>query len=46
MKLNKNLKIYIAGHNGMVGNALVSHLREKGYKKILVNTKKELNLLN
>ncbi len=46
MKLNKNLKIYIAGHNGMVGNALVSHLRKKGYKKILVNTRKELNLLN
>mgnify|MGYP000910494097 CR=1 FL=1 len=46
MKLNKNLKIYIAGHNGMVGNALVSHLRNKGYKKILVNTRKELNLLN
>ena len=30
----------------MVGNALVSHLRNKGYKKILVNTRKELNLLN
>ena len=46
MKLNKNLKIYIAGHNGMVGNALVKHLNKKGYKKILVNTRKELNLLN
>ena len=29
--LNKKSKIYIAGHNGLVGSAIVRKLREKGY---------------
>tara|TARA_B100000959_G_scaffold287252_1_gene370488 strand:+ start:2494 stop:3462 length:969 start_codon:yes stop_codon:yes gene_type:complete len=42
----KNLIIYLAGHNGMVGNALMKHLKKKGYKNILFTSKKDLNLLN
>ena len=36
MKKNslKNLKIYIAGHNGMVGRALVKYLKNIGIKKL------------
>lgn len=32
-----NLKIYIAGHNGMVGRALHSHLNKLGIKKIITS---------
>ncbi len=46
MKSYQNLKIYLAGHNGMVGNALMKHLKKNGYKNILFKSRKELNLLN
>ena len=46
MKKFKNTKIYIAGHNGMVGNALLRYFKEIGFKKIYFATKKKLNLLN
>lgn len=41
---NKNSKIYVAGHNGMVGSALTRILKIKGYKKIFLKTKKQLDL--
>ena len=37
-------KIYVAGHNGMVGSALVRKLREKGFKNIVYRSSKELDL--
>lgn len=37
-------KIYVAGHRGMVGSAIVRALREKGYKNILGKSSKELDL--
>ena len=37
-------KIYIAGHTGMVGSAIVRALREKGYENILLRTHQELEL--
>jgi GDP-L-fucose synthase len=37
-------KIYIAGHRGMVGSALVRNLEAKGYNNIVVRTSKELDL--
>ncbi len=43
--INKNSKIFIAGHNGMVGSAIYKKLKKDGYKKILVKTRKELDLL-
>ena len=45
-KLLVNLKIYIAGHNGMVGRALHNHLNKLGVKKIITSSKKNLNLLD
>lgn len=39
-------KIYVAGHRGMVGSAIIRNLVAKGYKNIITRTHKELNLLN
>lgn len=39
-------KIFLAGHNGMVGSAIYKKLKLKGYKNILVRSRKELDLLN
>ena len=46
MKLTKNSKIFLAGHNGMVGSAIKRKLIEKGYKNILTKPRKELDLTN
>lgn len=42
--LNKNDKIYIAGHTGLVGNALLSFLQNEGYQNIICKTHEELDL--
>lgn len=42
----KNKKIFIAGHSGMVGSALIRYFEKKNYKKIIKLDKKYLNLLN
>lgn len=42
--MNKNSKIYLAGHTGMVGSALLRRLRQKGYNNIVTRTHKELDL--
>ena len=39
-------KIYVAGHNGLVGSAIVRKLKEKGYKNIIYNERKKLDLTN
>ena len=44
--LNKHSKIFIAGHNGMVGSAICKKLINKGFKKIITATKKKLNLID
>ena len=44
--LNKDSKIFVAGHNGMVGSSICRELKKKGYKKIITVEKKKLNLLN
>jgi GDP-L-fucose synthase len=44
--MDKNAKIYIAGHNGMVGSAIQRNLEDKGYRHIVVRSRNELNLLN
>ncbi len=43
-KMNRSDKIYVAGHRGLVGSAIVRSLREKGYTNIIGRTHKELNL--
>jgi len=42
--MEKNDKIYIAGHRGMVGSAIFRHLTAKGFKNIIVRTSAELDL--
>ncbi|MDP1623915.1 MAG: GDP-L-fucose synthase [Bacteroidales bacterium] len=44
--MDKNSKIYIAGHKGMVGSAISRGLHEKGYTKIIGRTIEELDLTN
>ena len=44
--INFNSKIYIAGHKGLVGSAIVRQLKKKGYKKILTVDKSKLDLTN
>jgi GDP-L-fucose synthase len=43
--MNKHAKIYVAGHRGMVGSAIIRNLQEKGYTNIIDKTSKELNLM-
>lgn len=42
--MNKEDKIYIAGHRGLVGSAIVRNLEASGYTNLLLKTSKELNL--
>ena len=43
---SKQSKIYVAGHNGLVGSAIVRALNKSGYKNIIVANRKELDLTN
>ena len=42
--MEKNAKIYVAGHRGMVGSAIVCELNRQGYTNIITRTHKELDL--
>lgn len=44
--IKKDAKIFVAGHKGMVGSAIVRSLKGKGYTNILTKTRQELDLLN
>lgn len=44
--MNKDSKIYIAGHRGLVGSAIVKNLESKGYTNLIYRTHEELDLLN
>ena len=44
--MQKSDKIYIAGHNGMVGSAIKRHLEAEGYNNLIYKTSKELDLRN
>jgi GDP-L-fucose synthase len=43
---NTGIKIYVAGHRGMVGSAIVRNLKTKGYANIITQTRSELDLTN
>lgn len=45
-KMQKEDKIFVAGHRGLVGSALVRQLRSKGYQNLILRTRSELDLLN
>lgn len=42
--MEKNSKIYVAGHNGMVGSAIVRELKKQGYDNLILRSHKELDL--
>ena len=42
--MNKNSKIFVAGHNGLVGSAIVRKLEKNGYKNIITRTRLDLDL--
>ena len=42
--MEKDAKIYVAGHRGMVGSAIVRQLEKEGYTNIITRTHKELDL--
>lgn len=44
--MNKNSKIYVAGHTGMVGSSIVRYLNNLGYKNLILKTRQELNLVD
>jgi GDP-L-fucose synthase len=45
-KMNKTDKIYVAGHRGMVGSAIVRKLQQEGFNNLLLLTSRELDLRN
>lgn len=44
--MNKESKIFVAGHRGLVGSAIVRTLRERGYENIVTRSRSEVDLLN
>ena len=44
--MDKNSKIYVAGHNGMVGSAIVRELKKQGYTNLILKSHNELDLTN
>ena len=44
--MEKNTKIFVAGHNGMVGSAIVRKLRKEGFRNVVTRTSDELDLRN
>jgi GDP-L-fucose synthase len=44
--INKKDKIFLAGHKGLVGSAVLKKLKEYGYTKIILADRKKLDLLN
>ena len=44
--INKKSKIFVAGHKGMVGSAIIRKLKKKGFSRLIFCEKKKLDLLN
>ncbi len=44
--INRNSLIYLAGHTGLVGSSVLRVLKNRGFKKIILKKRKELNLTN
>ena len=44
--IKKSDKIFIAGHKGLVGSAILRRLNSAGYKKIITAVKNQLNLID
>lgn len=44
--MNRDSRIFVAGHRGLVGSAITAYLKEKGFARILLRTRAELDLLD
>ena len=44
--INKNSKIFITGHKGLVGSSVYSLLEKKGYKNLIIANRNQLNLID
>ena len=44
--INSKSKIYVAGHKGLVGSAIIRQLKKKGYKKIIFADRSKVDLIN
>ena len=44
--MNNSSKIYVAGHNGMVGSAIIRKLKRDGYNNLLLRSHSDLDLIN
>lgn len=44
--MNKDSKIYIAGHRGLVGSEILNELQKQGYTNLIYKTHNELDLIN
>ena len=44
--INLQSKIYVAGHKGLVGSAIIRQLKKKGYKKIIFTDRSKVDLTN
>lgn len=44
--MNESLRIYVAGHNGMVGSAIIRTLKFRGFSNLITRTRQELDLTN
>ncbi|WP_373518943.1 NAD-dependent epimerase/dehydratase family protein, partial [Pricia sp.] len=44
--MEKNSKIYVAGHRGLVGSAILENLKRKGYSNLVFRTHAELDLID
>lgn len=44
--MNRNSRIYVAGHQGMVGSAIINNLNDKGYHNLITRNHQELDLIN
>ena len=42
--ISKNSKIFVTGHTGLVGNAVVKNLKKLGFKRVITITSKKLDL--
>ena len=46
MKINKESKIFLAGHNGMVGSAILRKLKQFRFKNIITRNRKDKKIYN
>ena len=46
MGIDRNARVYVAGHRGLVGSAIWRELERQGFKQLIGRTRREVNLLD